>query len=85
LIRPRPDNRKKILKWPDPICTVAHELSQASLMLAIEERRNMESLFYWGTAIVALMGLAVFVAGLVIDRVPVDGRDERHGREGPRR
>ena len=45
----------------------------------------MESLFYCGTAIVALMGLAVFVAGLVIDRQPVDDCDERHGREGKRR
>ena len=45
----------------------------------------MESLFYCGTAIVALMGLAVFVAGLVIDRLPVDESDERHGREGKRR
>jgi hypothetical protein len=45
----------------------------------------MESLFYWGTAIVALMGLAVFVAGLVIDRLPVDESDERHGQEGTRR
>lgn len=45
----------------------------------------MESLFYYGTAIVALIGLAVFVAGLVIDRLPVDESDERHGREGTRR
>lgn len=45
----------------------------------------MESLFYCGTAIVALMRLAVFVAGLVIDRLPVDESDERHGREGTRR
>lgn len=45
----------------------------------------MESLFYYGTAIVALIGLAVFVAGLVIDRLPVDERKGRHGREGKRR
>lgn len=42
----------------------------------------MESLFYCGTAIVALMGLAVFVAALVIDRLPVDECDQRHEREG---
>lgn len=45
----------------------------------------MESLFYCGTAIVALMGLAVFVAGLVIDRLPVDERKGRNDREGKRR
>lgn len=45
----------------------------------------MESLFYCGTAIVALMGLAVFLAGLVIARLPVDERPECHGREGKRR
>ncbi len=45
----------------------------------------MESLFYCGTAIVALMGLAVFLAGLVIVRLPVDERQECHGREGERR
>lgn len=45
----------------------------------------MESLFYCGTAIVALMGLAVFVAGLVIDRLPVDEREGSHGRKGKRR
>ena len=45
----------------------------------------MESLFYCGTAIVALMGLAVFVAGLFIDRLSVDEREERHGQEGKRR
>jgi hypothetical protein len=45
----------------------------------------MESLFYCGTAIVAVMGLAVFVAGLFIDRQPVDVREECHGREGTRR
>jgi len=41
----------------------------------------MESLFYCGTAIVAVLGLAVFVAGLVIARLPVDGASERRGRE----
>ena len=50
-------------------------------MLALEERRTMESLFYCGTAIVAVLGLAVFVAGLVIARLPVDESSGRCGRE----
>lgn len=50
-------------------------------MLALEERRTMESLFYCGTAIVAVLGLAVFVAGLIIDRLPVDESSGRRGRE----
>lgn len=50
-------------------------------MLAPEERRTMESLFYCGTAIVAVLGLAVFVAGLVIARLPVDEASGRRGRE----
>lgn len=41
----------------------------------------MESLFYCGTAIVAVLGLAVFVAGLVIARLPVDEASGRRGRE----
>lgn len=45
----------------------------------------MESLFYCGTAIVALMGLAVFVAVLVIDRLPDHKRAGRNDREGKRR
>lgn len=45
----------------------------------------MESMFYCGTAIVALMGLAVFVVGLVIATLPADERDEYHGQEGKRR
>lgn len=53
-------------------------------MLAAEERRSMESLFYWGTAIVAVMGLIIFVAGLVIDRLPVDTQSRRFGRKGRR-
>lgn len=41
----------------------------------------MESLFYCGTAIVAVLGLAVFVAGLIIARLPVDESSGRPGRE----
>lgn len=51
-------------------------------MLAAEQRRNMESLFYWGTAIVMVMGLIIFVVGLVIDRLPAGTESRRCGRKG---
>lgn len=50
-------------------------------MLALDERRSMESLFYCGTAIVAVLGLAVFAVGLIIDRLPADESSGRRGRE----
>lgn len=45
----------------------------------------MELLFYYGTAVIAALALAVFLAGLVIARLPVDEREGRPGRKGGRR
>jgi len=53
-------------------------------MLAADEGGSMESLFYWGTAIVAAMGLIIFMAGLVIDRWPAGTPARRFGRKGRR-
>lgn len=51
-------------------------------MLATDEGGSMESLFYWGTAIVAAMGLIIFMAGLVIDRLPTGTPSSRLGKKG---
>lgn len=44
----------------------------------------MESFFYCGTAVITALALGVFLAGLVIARLPADEREGRPGRKGGR-